>query len=189
MQAFAEALCERLRLKKLDEHFTSKTESDIRPSYVALALLTLGTLYLISEYSTYWTSMLVGLLFPVYLTYKCLTDSDKEDTEDNEDERKFWLVYWIIFGLVEVLESIFKAVLFKLPLYNIIKLTFLIWLQHPSTRGAITIYEKTLKNILMQHQQEIDDHLLRLRRFSQHKKMFDDVIKSAKKQALERIVS
>lgn len=187
MQDFCDALCERIHLTKLDDHPRLKNNHGIRPSYIALGLMILGTLYFLTEYSTYWISMLCGLLFPAYLTYKCLEADELE--EENEDERKFWMTYWIIYGLVEVLESLFKSILFALPLYNFIKLTFLVWLQHPHTRGAITLYEKTLRNVLKQHEKDIDAHLMSLRRFSQHKKVFGDVIKSVKKQAVERIVS
>jgi len=187
MQAFIDALCERLHLSKLNDHPALKNDYGIKPAYVALSLLAFGAIYAVSEYSTYWTSMLCGVALPAYLTYKCLESDENE--EDNEDERKFWLTYWIILGLVETLEGIFKAALFKVPLYNLIKVCFLVWLQHPSSRGAIAIYERTLRSILKQHEKDIDEHLSSLRRFSQHKKVFDDVIKSAKKQAIERIVS
>ncbi len=190
MQAFVDALCERVHLTKLDEHPVLKNNHGIRPSYVAFGLLVFGAMFVVSQYTTYWISMIIGLGFPAYLTFKCLESGDsEEDSEDNEDERKFWLTYWVVYGLVEIVESIFQSVLFKLPLYNIIKLAFLIYLQHPSSRGAISIYEKTLRDVLKQHEQDIDDHLQSLRRFSRHKKMFTDVIKSAKKQAIERIVN
>ena len=189
MQAFVDALCERVHLTKLDEHPMLKNKHGIRPAYVGFGLLVFGATFVVSQYTTYWISMFCGLLFPAYLTFKCLEAGDSEDEEDNEGERKFWLTYWVVFGLVEIIESIFQSVLFKLPLYNIIKLAFLIYLQHPSSRGAISIYEKTLRDVLKQHEQDIDDHLQSLRRFSRHKKMFTDVIKSAKKQAIERIVN
>ncbi len=187
MQAFADALCERLHLVKFDEHPALKNERGIRPSYIILGLLTFGALFVISEYSVYWTSVLCGLLFPAFLTYKSLESDDSE--EDTEDERKFWLTYWIIIGLIHTVEFLFKTALHKIPLFNVLKLGFLIWLQHPSTRGAIVIYENALRNLLKEHEKDIDDHLQSLRRFSKHKKVFDDVIKSAKKKAVERIVS
>ena len=185
MQDFVEALCDRLHLIKLDEKPALQNKHGIRPSYVALSLITLAFFYFLSEHSTYWLSMICGLLFPAFLTYKCLED---EDNEDNDDERKFWLTYWIIYGLVEVIESRLRTIFFRLPLYNVIKVSFLIWLQHPSTRGAIVIYEKTLRSILKQHEKDIDEHLYSLRRFSQHKKVFNDVLKSAKKRVIERVI-
>lgn len=182
MQDFADALCNRIRLNKLDDNPLFKNKFGYKLSHGLLCLIILGLIYIVMEYTTYWLSIIFGLVVPAYFTYKCLESSLSEDDSDNEDERKFWITYWIIFGLVEIVESLLKSFLFKLPLYNIIKILFFIWLQHPSLRGAIAFYETILKTLHRKVEERSNQTLEGMRRFSRAKQNIGDVLSPVRKR-------
>jgi hypothetical protein len=46
-----------------------------------------------------------------------------------------------------------------IPFYYSIKLVFLVWLMHPQTRGALTVYAQFVAPYLRTHEQEIDKAL------------------------------
>lgn len=54
------------------------------------------------------------------------------------------LTYWVSVGSMGLFESLFDKLLFWLPLYFIAKCCFIVWLQHPQTRGAQVMYENFL---------------------------------------------
>ncbi len=73
----------------------------------------------------------VFLHVPFFMAGHSLRKSGAEDVA-------FWLQYWLIFGLIFVLENFFDGSNFW---FYIPKLLFLGWCFHPKYRGAMTIYE------------------------------------------------
>mmetsp|Transcript_34558 Transcript_34558/g.48161 ORF Transcript_34558/g.48161 Transcript_34558/m.48161 type:complete len:183 (+) Transcript_34558:285-833(+) len=53
----------------------------------------------------------------------------------------FWITYWLIFNLFNVTESITDDVEEWVPFYHWLKLMFLVWCFHTSTKGSTHIYE------------------------------------------------
>ena len=47
----------------------------------------------------------------------------------------------------------------RIPLYYEAKLLFVIWLWHPQTRGAISLYEKTVQPLLSHYEPQIDQFI------------------------------
>jgi receptor expression-enhancing protein 5/6 len=78
---------------------------------------------------------LVGVLYPLFSSLKAL------ERLEQRSESTQWLFYWIIFGVFSLLES-FEAITHFLPVFFTIKIVFLIWAQHPQTRGAEFLYHR-----------------------------------------------
>jgi len=62
----------------------------------------------------------------------------------SDQQKCFWLSYWLIFNLFNVLESIFAG---SIPFYFWLKMAFLIWCCHPKTKGAELIYRSLSENV------------------------------------------
>eukprot|EP00210_Caulerpa_lentillifera_P009389 g8951.t1 len=91
----------------------------------------------------------VAYVCPAYLTYKALEYS-------NDKERQKWIVYWCILAWFSAMEFICDFVLFWIPFYSLGKITFVIYLWHPKTKGAEMIYREFLVPYLRQNEAKID---------------------------------
>ena len=67
----------------------------------------------------------VQFLWPAYCSYKAL---------ETHGAVEVWLTYWVIVGLLAVIEHWLFFVVSLIPFHEIVKLAFLIWLQHPQTQ-------------------------------------------------------
>ncbi|XP_026877439.1 receptor expression-enhancing protein 3 isoform X2 [Electrophorus electricus] len=70
------------------------------------------------------------------------------------------MMYWIVFSLYTVVETISDLTIAWFPLYYEIKIAFVIWLLSPYTRGASLIYRKILHPLLTSKEREIDDYII-----------------------------
>uniref|UniRef100_A0A8C1H639 Receptor expression-enhancing protein n=1 Tax=Cyprinus carpio carpio TaxID=630221 RepID=A0A8C1H639_CYPCA len=71
-----------------------------------------------------------------------------------------WMMYWIVFALFTVVETVTDLTIAWFPLYYEIKVAFVIWLLSPYTRGASVIYRKALHPLLSSKEREIDDYIV-----------------------------
>ncbi|KAJ1483013.1 TB2/DP1, HVA22 family-domain-containing protein [Baffinella frigidus] len=76
-----------------------------------------------------------GTLYPMYESYKAVKSPQKDDDTQ-------WLVYWCVFSLFSVLEFFLDILVPWIPLYQELKLLFVIWLALPYTRGSLLVWEK-----------------------------------------------
>ncbi|XP_019748188.1 receptor expression-enhancing protein 3 isoform X2 [Hippocampus comes] len=70
------------------------------------------------------------------------------------------MMYWIVFALYTVVETITDLTLAWFPLYYELKVAFVIWLLSPYTRGASLIYRKCLHPLLSSREREIDEYIV-----------------------------
>jgi len=92
---------------------------------------------------------LVGFVYPAYMSFKALsTDGAEDDTQ--------WLTYWVVYSFFNITEQVTDIFLSWIPFYFFIKMAFLVWCYHPSTLGAITIYQTVIKPNLSAHVVAID---------------------------------
>ncbi|KAM7371318.1 hypothetical protein PAMP_010799 [Pampus punctatissimus] len=85
--------------------------------------------------------LVFGTLYPAYYSYKAVKTK-------NVKEYVRWMMYWIVFALYTVVETIADLTVAWFPLYYEMKTAFLIWLLSPYTRGASLIYRKCLHPLL-----------------------------------------
>ncbi|XP_017560430.1 receptor expression-enhancing protein 3a [Pygocentrus nattereri] len=97
--------------------------------------------------------LVFGTLYPAYYSYKAVRTK-------NVKEYVRWMMYWIVFALYTVLETITDLSMAWFPLYYELKVAFVIWLLSPYTRGASLIYRKFLHPLLASREREIDDYIV-----------------------------
>merc|ERR1712232_445080 len=61
------------------------------------------------------------------------------ESEGAEDDKQ-WLTYWTVFGAFNIIDHFSKVITVFVPFYLFFKVLFLLWLMHPSTNGALTLY-------------------------------------------------
>lgn len=79
---------------------------------------------------------LLAFVYPFLMTMRAL------DTGTSGGYKQ-WLVYWIIFMFLRLIDDVF--VVNFIPLYFPLKMAFLLWCFYPSTKGSIVIYDVIIK--------------------------------------------
>ncbi|KAJ7324292.1 hypothetical protein JRQ81_017312 [Phrynocephalus forsythii] len=97
--------------------------------------------------------LVFGMLYPAYYSYKAVKTK-------NVKEYVRWMMYWIVFALYTVTETIADVMISWFPLYYELKIAFVIWLLSPYTRGASLIYRKFLHPLLSSKEREIDEYIV-----------------------------
>jgi hypothetical protein len=82
-------------------------------------------------------SLFFGLLFPAF---QSLAAIESEGTEDDTQ----WLVYWLIYSILQIVEGTAWSVIRWIPLYQWLKIGLLAWLVLPQFKGAQFVYEALL---------------------------------------------
>lgn len=84
---------------------------------------------------------MVGVIYPTYCTLKAIKSEDKEDDT-------LWLCYWVIYGILSLIESITDVLFFWVPFYQFIKIILYLFLFSPTFQGAKTLYDKFLSPVV-----------------------------------------
>lgn len=93
---------------------------------------------------------LVGFLYPCYMSFKALESRTKDDDTQ-------WLTYWVVFGLLSVMEHFSGFLLYWVPFYFILKLVFVIWCMWPGAQnGSMFIYGHAIRPFFLKHEARID---------------------------------
>ncbi|KAK9803263.1 hypothetical protein WJX72_002050 [[Myrmecia] bisecta] len=80
-------------------------------------------------------SLIVGLIYPAIGSIQAVESSGTEDDTQ-------WLMYWLCYSLISIVELLLWSVLRYVPLYREIKVAVLAWLVLPQTKGATWVYEE-----------------------------------------------
>ncbi|CCX34603.1 TB2/DP1, HVA22 family-domain-containing protein [Pyronema domesticum] len=89
---------------------------------------------------------LAGFLIPGYYSLHALfTMAKVDDTQ--------WLVYWILFGFLNLIESAF-SVTYWLPFYYVFKFMLVMWLGLPQFSGAQVVFKSFLQPLLAKQFQQ-----------------------------------
>jgi receptor expression-enhancing protein 5/6 len=83
---------------------------------------------------------LCGFVYPAYMSFKSL--------EANNDETQ-WLTYWVVFSTYSIAESFLAPLVSMIPFYFWIKIGLIVYMYHPATKGALTIYQQALRPLLL----------------------------------------
>uniref|UniRef100_V9KQ22 Receptor expression-enhancing protein n=1 Tax=Callorhinchus milii TaxID=7868 RepID=V9KQ22_CALMI len=97
--------------------------------------------------------LVFGTLYPAYYSYKAVKTK-------NVKEYVRWMMYWIVFALYTVIETVADLTVSWFPLYYELKVAFVIWLLSPYTRGASLLYRKFLHPLLSSRERDIDDYIV-----------------------------
>lgn len=118
-------------------------------------------------------SNFICFIYPAYRTFQTLegkfllpglptgveqleqTPGDVE--EDNAIEvHRYWLGYWVVYGLFRLFEFVGDYTLYWLPYYHPLKILFLLWCAHPSTQGCATVYVYIIRPLFLPNEANID---------------------------------
>ena len=106
---------------------------------IALVMLGIGNTYI---------TCLLGVAYPCFMSFLALESNGADDD-------KQWLTYWVVFGLFNILDQFAGFILTFIPFYFFLKLVFLVWLFHPSSQGATTIYNNYILPNMSQYEKHI----------------------------------
>lgn len=130
-------------------HELVEQKTHVKIEYFAVGFGLLLALSLFSGLGASVVSDLIGFAYPTYATILAIESPDPHD--DTE-----WLVYWVVFATLFLLENFLDFVLFWIPYYYPLKVTFLLWCMLPQYKGAQFVYENVIKPIFKQHETAID---------------------------------
>eukprot|EP00656_Telonema_subtile_P032957 TRINITY_DN362_c0_g1_i2.p1 TRINITY_DN362_c0_g1~~TRINITY_DN362_c0_g1_i2.p1 ORF type:complete len:172 (+),score=70.35 TRINITY_DN362_c0_g1_i2:302-817(+) len=120
--------------------------------FLAIAGVVLVLFFVLFGFGAGVLAMLVGFVYPAFSSFKAL--------EANCAERqRFWLVYWVVYSCFCTVECFLEPLMYFVPFYYPIKLAFLVWLFFPQTKGAETIYNSVLKDMIKPYVEALDDGL------------------------------
>ncbi|KAK9916145.1 hypothetical protein WJX75_009294 [Coccomyxa subellipsoidea] len=84
---------------------------------------------------TYALNLFFGLLYPTAKSVEAV------ESGDNGHDDAQWLMYWVIYTLLLIAETLLWPVLQWVPLYGEAKAILLAWLVLPHFKGATWVYE------------------------------------------------
>ena len=100
---------------------------------VLLVMLGIGQTYIVN---------VIGVAYPAFMSFLALES-------DGLDDDKMWLTYWVCFGCFNIIDQFAGIILSIIPFYYFLKLGFLVYLFHPSTEGALTVYKTVIRPRIM----------------------------------------
>ena len=92
---------------------------------------------------------LIGVAYPCFMSFYALES-------EGADDDKQWLTYWVVFGMFTIADQFAGFILSFIPFYYVLKVAVLIWLFHPSTKGAIFVYENYIHPFWEQNKQYVE---------------------------------
>lgn len=98
--------------------------TNLRRAHIGLGGIVLVILFIFFGFGAAFLTNLIALSFPVWASFKAIESVNAEDD-------KQWLMYWIIFGFVTLLESFVEFIVRYVPFYYSLKGAFFIYLQLP----------------------------------------------------------
>ncbi|XWS40139.1 hypothetical protein CRYUN_Cryun18bG0114500 [Craigia yunnanensis] len=102
--------------------------------------------------------MAFGYAYPAYDCFKAV-----ENCKPETQQLRFWCQYWILVAILTVFERIGDACVSWLPLYNEVKLAFVVYLWYPKWNGTTYVYNSFLRPYVVKHETEIDRNLFELK--------------------------
>ncbi len=134
-------------LKKYGDLIEEKTKINVE--YYVVGFGVLLAVMLFANVGGLFISNLIGFVYPSYATIRALESKNKED--DTE-----WLMYWVVFTTFSVVENFVEFVIYWIPFYYPVKVTFLLWCMLPQYKGAAKVYELVIKPTFLKHESVLD---------------------------------
>jgi receptor expression-enhancing protein 5/6 len=126
-----------MELNKIGPLQTLERYTHVPKFYLALSMLALAIGLVFMNVTAPLIVNIVGFAYPAYIS---LHNIEYNKSPDNEQ----WYTYWIIFGMLSILDTFSGFILRWFHLYYISKLLFFVFLMHPQYQGAKYIYNHVL---------------------------------------------
>jgi receptor expression-enhancing protein 5/6 len=145
-------------IKKLSDH------TRVPPLGVASIAALVVLSYTIYGLFGQLVSTFFGVVVPGYYSFKAVEDFSELAIDSTELRAKasgmrFWVIYWVVLAVFMTAEYFTYGLLSWLPLYQPLKLSILLWLYLPQTRGANFVYHWFVAPTLRRNQHRIDGAL------------------------------
>jgi len=132
-------------------------KTQVRPSFLAVGISTFLFVFLIWAIGAQFVANFIGFAYPLYESFRSLTSAPHTTSSTTSTHsQQQWLTYWIIYATFTLLESLTDFFLYWIPLYHLVKISFLVWCMLPQTRGAEVIYVKVIEPVLIRYEGKID---------------------------------
>ncbi|KAH9454390.1 hypothetical protein MJO28_007385 [Puccinia striiformis f. sp. tritici] len=95
----------------------------------------------------------LGTLYPIYLSYKAIKNNDLQSLE-------ILLMFWIVMGTINAIESTCGWFLHWIPFFYQFKSVFILWLTLPQIQGSTYVYVTYVHPFLLEHEVDIDTWLI-----------------------------
>ena len=132
------------------------TATGLKPQQVMQYGLVAGILFVMFGVGQSYITNIIGVAYPAFMSFIAL---ESEGTEDD----KQWLTYWVCFGAFNIIDQFAGIILQFIPFYYFLKLGFLVYLFHPSTMGATTVYNNFILPNVQKYEgrvkQLVDEHV------------------------------
>lgn len=92
---------------------------------------------------------LIGVAYPAFMSFVALES-------EGQDDDKQWLTYWVVFGCFSILDQFAGIILALIPFYYVLKVAMLIWMFHPTSQGATTLYNSVILPYYQQYEKNLD---------------------------------
>lgn len=138
-----------LRHPSVDPYFT-KIENTIHlpRKYLATALLLVVAAGVFIGYVNQMI-VILGFIYPAYKSIKAIESCKVEDDTK-------WLIYWVVYSTLIIVEYFSDWLLFWVPFYYLFKSILLIWCMHPNYNGSEVIYKNIIRPLFISHEEKID---------------------------------
>ena len=130
----------------------------VDPGMLLLLSLVLSLVVIMVSLGAQLLSMAVTTLYPALKTMEALqSPKTHRGVPKQESPRRKWLIFWAVYGLYLLLESLLLALVRLNFLYWVLKSLLFIALYASETEGALLIYNEVLAPVLERHGQTITE--------------------------------
>lgn len=124
-------------------------KTKINIEYFVVGAVAILALCIFSGFCASPITNIVGFAYPAYSSIAAIESKDKQDDTH-------WLTYWVVFAFFCVVENFADYILYWIPFYYAVKISFLVWCMLPKYQGAKIVYNMLIKPAFLKHENAID---------------------------------
>lgn len=128
----------------------AEMKTNVPRIYIFGGVFAFTVLYLVFGYAAEILCNGIGVAYPAYVSIKAIESSSKADDTK-------WLIYWVTYAILSVIELFSVFLTNVIPFYWLIKCVFLIWCMAPiENNGSVFLYTKWIRPYFLKHQSAAD---------------------------------